>query len=147
LPRVSSKITRDSLIAFLKKCIAYSALIAVLLIPFVFAGSLLIRVLQLQAYIPAIPVFTLTGWDHIVMVLFTPLMIALLAINRPKLIALLSACEMILNIIGDLIFVPDFGAVGAAAVTLATRIFMGSVCAIYLWHRFKHDPEFVREVF
>ena len=119
---------------------------SLLMIPLVFTGSFLIPLLAGESYIPATGVFNLIAWDHICMVLFTPFMITLFVINRPKIIALFSALEMIINIVGDLIVVPVYGPAGAAAVTLITRFLIGSIGSGYLYYKLIRDPEFVRVI-
>jgi len=117
------------------------------MIPFVFVGPYMIEIFAGKSYLPAEGVFRLVAWDHIVMVLFTPLMVTLFAINRPILLTSLVALEMIFNIAGDLIFVPTYGASGAAAVTLVTRIIIGVSGSILLIILFNKKRDFIKKVF
>jgi len=131
---------------YVKKSILACTLIATVMIPLVFMGMPLIEFLDLDLYRPAARVFHLTAWDHLAMILFTPLLVTLFALNRPALLAGFVAVEMVMNIIGDLIFVPSHGAVGAAAVTLFTRVVIGSLGSLLLFLKIHRDPDFLKTI-
>ncbi len=146
MPQVGKKLTTSELNRFLVKTVYSCAIIAICLSPVAILGARIIPILAGSEYLPAMPVFSLVAWDHIAMILFTPFMLALFAINRPKLFACFSLIEMSLNIIGDIVFVPFFGAVGAAGVTLVVRIVNGTIGSAYMIYKFRKDPGFVKKI-
>ncbi len=146
LPRIGTKLKQVDFDRFIRKSIIACTLISIGLIPFVFLGPLIFKVLALDMYAPAIAVFKLVAWDYLVMILFTPTLAILFALNRPALLAGFVALEMTMNIIGDLIFVPIYGAVGAAAVTLFTRTFVSIFGSLVLVWKIRTQPGFVKQI-
>ncbi len=137
MPRISRKLTDRDLIAFLIRASRFCLLATVMLIPMVFSGAFLFDLLNLENYKPAIPIYYLTAADHLTMVLFAPIMLLLFAVNRPKLMAGLTGIEMALNVIGDLLTVPKYGAVGAAATTLIIRFCISLLTAAIFFLDFR----------
>jgi O-antigen/teichoic acid export membrane protein len=147
VPKASKKTDIKQLTAFIRKATGVCFLVAVFMIPFTFLGPWLIELVAGPGYLQAEDVFLLIAWDHIVMVLFVPFMVTIFTINRPRVLALFAALEMVLNIVGDLIAVPLYGPAGAAAVTLLTRLTAGSAGCLYLWWKFRTVPGYLREIF
>ncbi|MBN1550350.1 oligosaccharide flippase family protein [bacterium] len=166
MPQASRKVTSGDLIKYLGKISIVCALLAIAAFPFAFSGHFLVSSIAGDAYVTpdksgelsnhlhhgvyprvAEDVFFLTVCDHSVMILFIPFMICLFTVNRPILLALFSALEMILNIIGDVIFVPLYGPAGAAAVTLTVRMTVGTWGSIYLYRKLKQNTDFIQQVF
>lgn len=147
MPRISRKITDADLMKFIRKSFYACLGLAIGMIPIIFIGKYIFDVLRLDLYREAIPIYYLTAADHITMVLFAPVLLLLFAINRPKLMAVISGVEMILNIIGDLLTVPIYGAVGAASTTLLIRLVVSILTAWILIRDYKNRRFLMRDIF
>ena len=146
MPHVG-KITRpDAMLAFYRKANQRTLLVTILIFPTVFLGPWLIRWIAGANYLPATSIWYWVALDHILQLLFTPMMVVLFGLNRPRFLAMYVVVQMVLNIIGDLLVVSRYGAVGVVVVTLLIRGLLGLIATFQVLHGLKHKPGFMHSI-
>jgi len=131
LPYLSSLPGEAEMFGHLRRVFGKVTLIALAslsLLPF--AGALVVAVAGDQ-YNAAIPVFRLLFLDQVVILWFTPLLMLVYVINRPDMYTVAAVFQLVLNILGNLVFIPRYGALGAAAVTVTVRVL--SILLLLVW--------------
>ncbi len=147
IPFAGKRNNSEDLKRFLIRISILSAILAVLMVPLVYIGPWMVHLIAGDKYISSIGIFSLLAWDHVVMMLFAPVVVAMIMINRPQIIAFFTFAEMVLNIIGDILIVPAYGGTGAAFVTLIVRIVVSTFCAAYVALKLRNRRDFVRKIF
>ena len=128
---------------FFRKAQVRTAWLSIAILPAVFLGPWLVRWIAGPSYLPAVSTYYWIALDQIAQLVFTPFMAVLFGLNRPRLLTLYVAMEMILNICGDLLVVHAWGADGVAAVTLCVRLLVGTVGSIHVWYGLRNRDGFI----
>lgn len=127
LPRAAMMISKQQLTRFLKQsALALVGFVALLAQGLWFARTVILAVAG-PDYEASIPVFKVLYLDNLVTLLLVPVLLLIFTINKPWIYAFVSLIELVLNIVGNLIFIPRYGAFGAALVTLIVRVVTGAL--------------------
>lgn len=113
LPQVSRMSTGEEFSRFFRKSLVISALFLVALVPMIIIIDPVIKTL-LPAYVDSIGIFRLLFAGFAINIIFNPLSTVLLAKDRPQLITVTNAIQLIVAIAANIILVPVYGAYGAA---------------------------------
>ncbi len=141
------KITQSKeMLSFFYKAQVRTALLAIIVFPAIFIGPWLIRLVAGPGYLPAVSIYYWIALDQIAQLVFTPLMVVLFGINRPRFLTGYVLAEMILNIVGDLLVVSRYGADGVAAVTLFVRVIVGIVGSLHIVIGLKRGNSFIHPI-
>lgn len=141
------KITRSSeMLRFFYKAQIRTAILSVLVFPAIFIGPWLIRWVAGTDYLPAVSTYYWIALDQVAQLVFTPLMVVLFGINRPRFLTGYVLAEAILNILGDILVVSRFGADGVAAVTLIVRVLVGTIGSIHVVMGLRRVEGFIHSI-
>lgn len=141
------KITRpDDMLAFYWKAKRRTFMLTLLIAPAVFLGPWLLRWVAGPDYLPATAIWYWVSVDQILQLTFTPMMVVMFGLNRPRFLAVYVVIQMVLNIVGDLLVVSHFGAAGVAAVTLLVRLTLGIIVTCHVLYGLKHKPGFIHPI-
>jgi O-antigen/teichoic acid export membrane protein len=99
-------------------------LICVLLI--IFAKPIIVTIYGAQ-YIPSVTLFQILIGAFILLTVLNPFILVGHSLNKPQLFTLIAGINLVLHFIGNLIFIPPYGAIGAAYVTLVARVLGGII--------------------
>ncbi|MBN2054348.1 oligosaccharide flippase family protein, partial [bacterium] len=125
MPKVAKLRTKERLTRFLLRSSMYLTGLILLMVPGVLAGRQILLTVAGAEYIAAVPIFRLLYLDNLLTFLLVPLLLWIFAINRPVIYAVVGIAELLLNLVGNMICIPAFGALGAAWVTLLARLVSG----------------------
>jgi O-antigen/teichoic acid export membrane protein len=92
---------------------------------------MLVKIVFGPKFAPAIPVLRVHTWALVFMYLSTPLMIRLMVANRLRDVCVAFAVVVALNTVLNLLVIPSYGMVGAAAVRLFTEALNFAMLAWY----------------
>ncbi|MGB3977077.1 MAG: oligosaccharide flippase family protein [bacterium] len=146
MPRVGKITQPDAMLAFYRKSNQRTLLVTLLIIPTIFFGPWLIRWIAGPDYLPATTIWYWVAIDHILQLAFTPMMVVLFGLNRPRFLAMYVVVQMVLNIIGDLMVVSRYGAVGVVIVTLLIRGLLGMIATCQVLYGLKYKSGFMHPI-
>lgn len=146
MPYIGKLNKSSEMLSFFYKAQIRTAILACLVCPAIFIGPWLIRWVAGADYLPAVSVYYWIALDQIAQLVFTPLMVVLFGLNRPRFLTGYVLAETILNIIGDLLVVSSYGADGVAAVTLGVRVLVGTVGSIHVVLGLRKSEKFVHAI-
>ena len=86
-----------------------------------------------EKYSESIPVFKILYPNYLLQLVFAPLGIALFAMGRPKILAILAFIRLIFGYILDTMLIPEFGVVGAGTSFFLGQIVSWLVLFGYFW--------------
>jgi len=92
-----------------------------------------INILFNNKYSDSIPVFRILYPNYLLQLVFSPLGIALFAMGRPKILAILAFIRLVIGYILDNVLIPEFGVMGAGTSYLLGQIVSWLILAGYFW--------------
>jgi O-antigen/teichoic acid export membrane protein len=132
LPKVAKYTKKNQVFKYFKDSLKISSLAAMLgLVLIVFAKPMIIA-FYTEEYLPSVTVFQILVGGFVLLTMIHPLVLVGHTIDKPKLFALMAAINLVLNFIGNIIFIPEYGAVGAAVVSLVSRVLGSSLSFLIL---------------
>ncbi|MBN1298014.1 oligosaccharide flippase family protein [bacterium] len=146
MPYIGRVTEPEAMVLFFRKAQVRTLLLSLVVLPGVLAGPWLVRWIAGPQYAPAVSIYLWVALDQIAQLVFTPFMVVLFGLNRPRLLTLYVMLEMVLNIGGDLFVVGTWGPEGVAAVTLAVRLLVGIIGSLHLYHGIRRRVGFIRSV-
>ena len=126
LPKVSKFTRRSQIYAYFKDTLKVTGLIAVVGVALIFLAGPLITTFYGEKYLDSIRLFQILVGAFILLTMINPLNLVGHSLNKPQLFSLMAGINLALNFFGNLIFIPRYGALGAAIVTLISRV-LGSI--------------------
>lgn len=133
LPRLSVYYNTEEFSKFLAKSIVVCMGIAVLLSPGYFLAEFILNLLFNNKYADSIPVFKILYPNYLLQLVFAPLGVALFAMGRPKILAVLAFIRLFFGYILDNLLIPEFGVVGAGTSFFLGQIVSWLVLLGYFW--------------
>ncbi|MFA5134761.1 MAG: oligosaccharide flippase family protein [Patescibacteria group bacterium] len=130
LPKISSFQTYLELRIAAKKIFKFSILIAIIILPTIFFIRPLTQFIFQNKFDGSMPVIYVFFLSLLISIIVNPIVNILLVIKRQKFLSLLTFAILILNVIGNLIFIPRYGIIGAVWVTACTHIFSNVIAGI-----------------
>ena len=123
LPRLSNFVNNPTEFhSFLKKSFFICIGISILLSPGFFLAEFIFDLLFNQKYSDSIPVFKIHYPNFLLQLVFAPLGIALFAMGKPKMLALLAFFRFVFGFIFDTLLIPEMGVVGAGLAFLFGQV-------------------------
>jgi len=129
LPKVSKFTRRSQIYAYFKDTLKVTGLIAVVGVALIFLAGPLITTFYGEKYLDSIRLFQILVGAFILLTMINPLNLVGHSLNKPQLFSLMAGINLALNFFGNLIFIPRYGALGAAIVTLISRV-LGSILGL-----------------
>ncbi len=133
LPRLSIAPNQAEFNRLLLKAFFISLLVAVLLIPGYFLAEPILNLLFKNKYSESIPIFKILYPNYLLQLLFAPLGVALFAMGKPKILAMLAFIRLVSGVILDTILIPEFSAAGAGISFFLGQIISWLVLLGYFW--------------
>lgn len=99
-----------------------SFLIGMIIIPFLFLSSFLIRVFFGVRYLDSVPVFHWFLLSYTILTINTTIQIALYSINKPSVIALMDIANLVVMVAGCYILIPFLGVIAPALLMSVIHI-------------------------
>ena len=133
LPGLSVSTIQKDFNRLLLKAVLISFTIALLLVPGYFMAEPILTFLFKNKYADSIPVFRLLYPNYLLQLLFAPLGIALFAMGKPKILAMLAFIRLISGVILDNYLIPEYSVTGAGVSFFLGQIISWLVLLGYFW--------------
>jgi O-antigen/teichoic acid export membrane protein len=135
-PRLSALVHTEDFKKFLLKSIFASFAVAILLSPGYFLAEPILNLLFNHKYEEAIPVFKILYPNYMLQLVFAPLGIALFAMGKPRILAILALLRLVFGYLLDTALIPEFGVMGAGVAFLLGQVISWLVLVGYFWAMF-----------
>jgi O-antigen/teichoic acid export membrane protein len=135
-PRLAALVHTEEFKKFLLKSIFASFAVAILLSPGYFLAEPILNLLFNHKYEEAIPVFKILYPNYMLQLVFAPLGIALFAMGKPRILAILALLRLVFGYLLDTALIPEFGVMGAGVAFLLGQVISWLVLVGYFWAMF-----------
>ncbi|HSG28030.1 MAG TPA: flippase [Candidatus Krumholzibacterium sp.] len=125
LPKVSKFTRKLEIFRYFRETLKLTGAIGLLCVVLIFAARPIMMFFYTAEYEPSIQLFQILVGAFILLTVLNPFTLIGHSINKPELFVIMAAINLVLNFTGNLIFIPRYGAVGAALVTLVSRVLGG----------------------
>lgn len=132
LPKVSKFTRKLEIYRYFRETFKITAVVGVLCIALILVARPLILSFYGEQYLASVKLFQILVGAYILLTIMNPFTLVGHSINKPQLFVIMVAINLVLNFTGNLIFIPPYGALGAAVVTLVSRILGGILGLIVL---------------
>jgi len=132
LPKVSKFKKKFEIFRYFRDTIKVTALIAVIGLIFIFVAKPIVVTFYGEDFMPSVRLFQILIGAFVLLTVINPINLVAHTINKPQLFSLMAAINLALNFGGNLIFIPEYGALGAAIVTLISRVLGGLIGLLIL---------------
>lgn len=126
LPKVSKYTKKHEIFRYFRNTLKITGLVAIVGLVSVFIAKPVIVAFYGAEFLPSVKLFQILVGAFVLLVILTPLSLVGHTINKPQVFVLWSIINLVLNFIGNIMFIPKYGAIGAAMVTLVSRV-LGSL--------------------
>jgi O-antigen/teichoic acid export membrane protein len=130
LPKVSKFTTKAQVFRYFRDTLKVTALVGVVCLLLVIFARPIIETFY-HKYTQAVALFQILIGAFIFLTIINPINLVGHALNKPQLFTMMAGINLILNFTGNYIFIPPYGAVGAAVVTLVSRV-LGGIISIFI---------------
>lgn len=113
-PRLASQIDKDEFKNTLLKSILVGSMMAFLLVPGFFLAEPILNLLFQNKYQESISVFKILYPNYLLQLVFAPMGIALFAMGKPQILAILAFLRLAVGYILDIQLIPEYGVIGAS---------------------------------
>jgi len=128
----------NEFLAYIKSTLLICFVLAILLLPIFFLSDWFFSIFFPQ-YINSAEIFRILFWGAIVTLLFHPVYLILYTRNRVSRLTLVNFSVVIFCAIFDgLLFIPDYGTIGAAWVIFSGRIFASILICLFVYIELKN---------
>jgi O-antigen/teichoic acid export membrane protein len=139
LPKVAKFTQKSQIFKYFRDTLKVTAFVGVLcFFLIVFAKPIIMTFFP--KYTQAVSLFQILVGAFILLTIINPINLVGHSLNKPQLFTMMAAINLVLNFAGNLLFIPPYGAIGAAWVTLVSRILggvLGVVILIFYLNRWK----------
>jgi len=133
LPKVSAMKDIKELNYFFRKSIKFLLIIAALLLCLIPFSAYFIPFFLGDKYTTSIPIFDAFLVTHAIGLLITPLSLMFYQLDKEHVMAKVNVAQAIINISGNYIFIPLYGAIATAGTTLISKLLAGFVVYYILY--------------
>lgn len=145
LPKVSKFKKKFEISRYFRDTVKVTVLIAVLGLVAILVAKPLVVAFYGEEFIPSVKLFQILIGAFVLLIVINPINLVAHTINKPQLFAIMAGINLVLNFTGNLIFIPSYGALGAAVVTLISRVMGGLIGLLILKYsisRWVEDKDF-----
>jgi O-antigen/teichoic acid export membrane protein len=132
LPKVAKFTMKAQVFRYFRDTLKVTALVGVICLLLVIFAKQIIVTFYGEAYLRSVGLFQILIGAFILLTILNPVNLVGHALNKPQLFTMMAGINLLLNFTGNLIFIPPYGAVGAAVVTLVSRVLGGIIGFIIL---------------
>lgn len=123
LPTTSEYTSIDQIKNYMNKIFKIAPFVIILCIPILIFAKNIISLIYGPAFFGSIIVFQILLISFIIGIIINPISLIFYSMNKVHLLSIQNVAQLIINIILNLIFIPHYGAIGAATSTLLVRVF------------------------
>ncbi|MDD4857170.1 MAG: flippase [Candidatus Krumholzibacteria bacterium] len=134
LPKVSKFTTKAQVFRYFRDTLKVTALVGVVCVLLVIFAKPIIETFY-PKYTQAVALFQILIGAFIFLTIINPINLVGHALNKPQLFTMMAGINLVLNFTGNYIFIPPYGAVGAAVVTLVSRV-LGGIISIFILNHY-----------
>ncbi len=143
IPKISKITSREELAAYSKKVFKWIVPVAVLLAFCIYPSQFVVSLIFGEKYAASMPLYTYLSYFTLVNFLAIPLPLIISVYNRTDLIAFSGFLQLIINVMCGLLFIPQYGVIGAVVAfgmgTVAVHLY--SACVVmYLFKKPPRQP-------
>ncbi|NIM19918.1 MAG: oligosaccharide flippase family protein [Candidatus Latescibacteria bacterium] len=131
LPKVSKYTKKLQIFRYFKNTLKITCFVGFFGLIMLIAAKPLILTIYGAEYAPSVKLFQILIGAFILLTILNPFTLAGHTINKPQLFVMMAGVNLVLNFVGNLIFIPMYGAVGAAIVTLLSRV-IGGIIGLFI---------------
>ncbi|MEM7180229.1 MAG: oligosaccharide flippase family protein [Spirochaetota bacterium] len=136
LPGLSRLVEKKEFRTYLLRSVLVGAGLALLLSPGFFLAEPIFGILYGHKYDESIPVFKILYPNYLLQLVFAPLGIALFALGKPHILAILAFLRLVVGFTIDHLLIPQFGVVGAGVAFFLGQIISWLILTGYFWAMF-----------
>lgn len=137
-PKITSFSDIAALSSFIKKALKLTGLLAVATLPSIPFLAWWIPFFETQ-YVGAETIFYIMYVGLVFDLIVGPLSYALYSLDRPDVLVKVAMIKVALNITGNYLLIPEFGAEGAAWATILTRVLGGIIAVVIIVRTIKEN--------
>lgn len=141
LPRAAKMSTRAEFTAYLKSTFLVCLVLAIGITPLFPMSDWLFTTFFPDYGLDASPLFRILLSGAIITLLFHPLYLILYARDKAHRLTLVNLLLAIFALIAGLMIIPEYGATGAAAVTVAGRVFASALICYFVYSEVRKLPD------
>lgn len=135
MPKISSLKTKPELITFIKRIFKWVLVGTIGIAILVYPSQYLINFLFGQKYVEAMPIYLILAYGYLLNVLVIPFSLIISVFNKTELTTISSILQLVINLVGNIVFIPLYGIMGAAytfAFSVIILVVWNVVSALYL---------------
>lgn len=133
LPGLSRLAGKPDFRIYLIRSVLVGTGIAILLMPGFFLAEPIFTILYQNKYNDSIPVFRILYPNYLLQLVFAPLGIALFAMGKPRILAILAFIRLAMGVLVDNLLIPEFGVSGAAIAFFLGQLISWLILTGYFW--------------
>lgn len=128
MPKISSLKNKVELVVFMRRAFKWVLVGAIGIVVLVYPSQYLIGLLFGQKYNAAMPLYVILAYGTLLSVLAIPFSLAIMVFNRTHISTMFVFMQLLINVVGNFIFIPRYGIMGAAYTFAASNV------ALFLWN-------------
>lgn len=148
LPKVSKFTRKLEISKFFRDTLKITLLVGSLCAILIVVARPMMLFFYGQQYEQSIQLFQILVGAFILLTVLNPFTLLGHTINKPQLFVIMAAINLVLNFTGNIIFIPRYGAVGAAVVTLVSRVaggILGLLILKFYLDRWQEEKEVTKK--
>ncbi len=114
MPKISGLKNKTELVAFVKRAFKWVLVGTLIVAIFVYPSRYLVSLFFGHKYDAAMPLYVVLAYGTLLNVLAIPFSLAIMVFNRTQISTIFCFFQLLINIIGNFIFIPLYGVMGAA---------------------------------
>jgi O-antigen/teichoic acid export membrane protein len=126
LPKVAKFTRKSQVFRYFRDTLKVTAFVGVLCFLLILFAKPIITTF-FPKFTQAVSLFQILIGAFILLTIINPINLVGHSLNKPQLFTMMAGINLVLNFLGNLAFIPPYGAVGAAWVTLVSRILGGVI--------------------
>jgi O-antigen/teichoic acid export membrane protein len=122
LPKVAKYTKKLQVFRYMRDTLKVTSFVGLLGVILIFVANPLILTLYGDQYAESVKLFQVLVGAFILLTILHPFSLISHSLNKPQILVAMAGINLTLNFVGNLIFIPPYGALGAAVVTLVSRV-------------------------
>ncbi len=139
-PRISSIVSKQDVLAFIKRALKWMMPIIVLVAILIYPSQYIITLFFGHKYDASLGVYLILSYSMLVMLMAIPFSLAINVFNKTKLLAISGFLQFAVNVLFNILLIPIFGVSGAAitfAIGNIVSLAYTVICLKYLYNNFE----------